>query len=129
MGVITGYGAKMPDIGAYCAKKANGLKGIIFVPNLFTMKIIVNSAKLAEYLNGFLLHAKIGDTYDFVIHAGELAIRPHIIASGVKVRPISVEDSQRWEYEQIARLAIIVGVVTNQDVVFNLETLSICVIL
>jgi hypothetical protein len=93
-------------------------------------KIVVNSDELSQYLYQFLLHAKIGDSYHLVIKQGSLYIKGHIYTTGrVKVRPPSADYMQPWPYQRYARLAVILSAVEPQDIVFNLDTFSICVIL
>jgi hypothetical protein len=93
-------------------------------------KIVVNSDELSRYLYQFLLHAKIGSSYELIVKYGSLYIQDHVHPTGrVKVAPLAADYVQQWPYQRFARLAVIVGAVEPQDVVFNLETLSICVIL
>lgn len=93
-------------------------------------KIVVNSDELSRYLYQFLLHAKIGDTYELIVKYGSLYISGHVHQAGrIKVAPLAVDYVQQWPYQRFARLAVIIGAVEPQDVVFNLDTLSICVIL
>lgn len=93
-------------------------------------KIVVNTDEFSKYLYQFLLHSKIGHSYELVVRHGFVYVHGHIHREGkIKVTPLATEYLQVWPYQRFARLAVIVGAVEPQDAVIDLDTLRVSVIL